>query len=192
MTALIRTLALSLSATLFAAPPVFAAESDAVDYVREQLATLSGMPVIHSAIAETNMRHDGLDNAAILEMDETWRAEVGAPNATLIPEILNSEASDALRDLVEASGGRITEIILMDALGLHVAVSATTSDYWQGDEAKHSETYPMGPEAVFVDEIEYDESSGMYQQQVSATIVDPDTQEPIGAITFGLDASAFN
>ena len=78
----------------------------------------------------------------------------------------------------------------MDALGLNVAASDTTSDYWQGDEAKFTETYGVGPDATHLGDIELDESSQSYQGQISMTIVDPATGSAIGAITVGVNADA--
>jgi len=86
----------------------------------------------------------------------------------------------------------ITEIILMDAVGLNVAVSHVTSDYWQGDEAKHQDTYGVGPDAVHFSEIELDESTQRYQGQISVTLVDPASGEAIGAVTIGVDAQALS
>ncbi len=79
----------------------------------------------------------------------------------------------------------------MDALGLNVAASGVTSDYWQGDEDKYSKSYGAGPGAVFVDAIEFDESSQSYQGQVSFSLTDPVTGQMIGAVTVGLNAEAF-
>ncbi len=42
----------------------------------------------------------------------------------------------------------MTEVFVMDARGLNVAASDVTSDYWQGDEEKFSETFPKGPETA--------------------------------------------
>jgi hypothetical protein len=90
-----------------------------------------------------------------------------------------------------AMGGAVTEIIVMDALGLNVATSGVPSDYWQGDEAKHQQTYGVGPDAVHFGDIEYDESSQKYQAQISFTLSDPDTNAPIGAMTVAVDAEEF-
>jgi hypothetical protein len=78
----------------------------------------------------------------------------------------------------------------MDARGLNVAASTPTSDYWQGDEAKFTDTYSQGPGAIHVGDVEFDESTQSYQGQVSIVVVDPDTGNPIGAITVGLNAEA--
>jgi hypothetical protein len=99
-------------------------------------------------------------------------------------------AADFLRGQVDASGGRITEVFIMDRHGLNVAASAMTSDMWQGDEAKFTETYSMGAGAVHFSEVELDESTQRYQAQISVTIVDPSSGEPIGAMTVGVDAEA--
>ncbi len=63
------------------------------------------------------------------------------------------------------------------------------SDYWQGDEAKFQKSFGAGPDAVFVDIIEKDESSQALQSQASLTISD-DGGMPIGAITIGVNIDA--
>lgn len=78
----------------------------------------------------------------------------------------------------------------MDSVGLNAAVSHVTSDMWQGDEAKYTETYMAGPDAVHFSEIEKDESTGRYQGQISFTVVDPASGEALGAITVGVDADS--
>ena len=130
------------------------------------------------------------DQARIDELDQAWRAEVGMSNAPTISPVITNAASDFLREQVAASGGQITEIFIMDAHGLNVAASDVTSDYWQGDEAKFSETHGVGPGAVHISDVELDESTQRYQGQISLTIVDPSTGEPIGAMTVGVDAES--
>lgn len=145
---------------------------------------------IVAAIIAQNAMTSGYDQAMIDELDLRWRAEVGGSDTPTIAPVLNSEAAAFLREQVEAAGGRITEVFIMDAHGLNVAASAITSDYWQGDEPKHSETYGRGADAVHLGEIEFDESTETYQGQISLTIVDPSTGQPIGAMTVGVDAEA--
>jgi len=57
----------------------------------------------------------------------------------------------------------------------------------QGDEAKWQKTYQAGPDAVFIDEVEFDDSTQSFQTQLSATVVDPATGEAIDAITIGVN-----
>lgn len=145
---------------------------------------------IVAAIQGQNSRHATLDQARIDELDLAWRAEIGAASTPTIDPVLQNEAADFLRGRVDASAGRITEVFIMDRHGLNVAASALTSDMWQGDEAKFTETYSVGPDAVHFSEVELDESTQRYQAQISLTIVDPATGEPIGAMTVGVDAEA--
>ncbi len=172
------------------APAAFAAEPMQAmqDYARSHITGWAQDPVIVNAIAAQNTVTSGYAQARIDEMDTLWRAEVGTGDSDLVDGVLMNAASDFLRMQVQAAGGTITEVFVMDAQGLNVAASGATSDYWQGDEAKHQETYGKGPGAVHYSEIAFDESSQTYQAQVSMTIVDPASGAAIGAMTVGINA----
>ncbi|WP_299963233.1 hypothetical protein [uncultured Roseobacter sp.] len=182
-----------------ATPLVFAATAAlAVDappamtaFVEAEIMSWAQGPEVIAAVNEQNARTTSATSDQITAWDTAWRAEVGQTDQPMISEVIEHPLSAALRDQVAASGGRITELFVMDAQGLNVAASDITSDYWQGDEAKHSETYGAGPGAVFVDEIELDESTQTYQGQVSFTLTDPATGEAVGAVTVGLNAESF-
>jgi hypothetical protein len=125
-----------------------------------------------------------MNQLRINKLDYQWREE-GSFGA-LVVDLLDRQASIIARDRREASDGVVNEIIVMDAYGLNVAISDRTSDYFQGDEAKWQETFQKGPDAVHISELEFDESTGKVQTQVSLTVVDPETGEPIGAVTLGI------
>lgn len=183
-----RKLALTLIAAL---APQFALASDPnaamQSFVDDQVANWQHSDVLVAAINQQNQKTSGYAASDIDAMDQTWRAEVGTASE-LVDGVLTNEAADFLRDQVTASSGVITEVFIMDAQGLNVAASSATSDYWQGDEAKFQETYPKGAGAIHFSEIEFDESSQTYQAQVSVTITDPASGEPIGAMTVGINA----
>ena len=159
-------------------------------YLSESIMQWASDPVLVEAVRAQNADYDGIDQSQIDAMDQAWRAEVGTGTTPTIAPILSNAAADFLRQQVDQSGGRITEVILMDGVGLNAAVSHVTSDMWQGDEAKFSQTYSVGPDAVHIGDIEKDESSGRYQAQISFTLVDPETDQPMGAITVGVDAES--
>ena len=146
-------------------------------------------PVIIAAINAQNAMTSGYDQAKIDALDKQWRAEVSAASKPLIDATLATEASKLLMQAQENSAGLFTEIFVMDAVGLNVAQSTITSDYWQGDEDKFSLSYGVGPDAIHLGEIEQDESTQAYQSQVSIAIVDPATGTLIGAVTAGVDLS---
>ncbi|KEP70865.1 hypothetical protein DL1_13705 [Thioclava dalianensis] len=177
------------------AVPLRAAAQDVNDKVRAFVASdLRGWaedPAIVAAIQAGNAAHSDLTPEAIEALDQTWRAETAQTDRPTIQAVLDTPASQALREHVTGSDGFVTEAFVVDQTGLNVAASSVTSDYWQGDEAKFTKTYPEGADAVFIDEVEFDESTQSYQVQVSFTITDPTSHAPIGAMTVGLDAEAF-
>ena len=156
-----------------------------LQYARTDLQEWINDPVIIYAIKEQNELHKDMNQLRVNRLDYQWReADSYDP---FIVDLLDRQASIIARDRREASNGIVTEIIVMDAHGLNVAISDRTSDYFQGDEAKWLETYKIGPDAVHISELELDESTGKVQTQVSLTVVDPETGAPIGAVTLGID-----
>ncbi len=144
-------------------------------------------PELISSLKAQNEEHAGLSQSDIDGMDQTWRAEVGSSSTTMIDGVLSRTASVHLAEKQEASQGLVTEVFVMDNRGLNVAQSAVTSDYWQGDEDKWQQSFGNGAGAIHIGEVELDESSQTYQSQVSVAIADPDSNEVIGAATFGIN-----
>ncbi|MBD3785924.1 MAG: hypothetical protein IE922_03015 [Sphingomonadales bacterium] len=149
-------------------------------------------PEILAALTAQNAAHAALDQAQIDALDAAWRAELDMAERPTIEPVLKNAAADYLRGLQAQAPGRIMEAFVMDARGLNVAAAQPTSDFWQGDEDKFSKTYALGAEAIHVGEVEFDESSQIYQLQVSFTISDPASGQPIGAVTLGLNAEEFH
>ena len=144
-------------------------------------------PAVVEAVKAQNAKTGGLSDADIDKLDKQWRAEAKGGGGPLVNEVVGNALSTFLKGKKEASGGLYSEIFVMDAKGLNVGTSDVTSDYMQGDEGKWQKTYPVGPDAVFIDEVEFDDSSKAFQSQVSTTVVDPATGKPIGAITIGIN-----
>lgn len=169
----------------------------ATDFAAAQLAYLDTSirdwatdAVLVEAIKAANAERAGLDQAGIDALDTAWRAEVGGADTPTITPILTNAAANFLREQVAASNGAMTEVFITDALGLNVAVSAPTSDMWQGDEEKFTETFPVGKDAAYFAKVELDESTQTYSGQISISIADPATGEVIGTMTVGVDAES--
>ncbi len=167
------------------APPAMRA------FVETNIMTWAESTQVIDAINAQNAQTAGSSEAQILEWDAAWRAQIGQADQPLINEVMTRDLSGFLAEQVAASGGRIMEIFVMDAVGLNVAASDVTSDYWQGDEEKYTKTFNAGTGAVFVDAVEFDESTQSYQGQISVSLSDPATGEVVGAMTIGLNAEAF-
>lgn len=142
--------------------------------------------IVIDSIKAQNAKHAALTQNDIDRLDKQWRGEVDAAQKPLIDVVMKNELSAFLKKKKEEAKGLLTEIFVMDDKGLNVGQSDVTSDYWQGDEAKWQKTFLVGPDAVFVDKIEKDESTQELQTQVSVTIKDPESGKPIGAITLGI------
>ena len=156
------------------------------EYVNANVKPWLSDPTIISAIKAQNAANAGLDEKAVVTLDTQWRTEVDSEAHPTIDAMLSNPASAFLKAKQVASGGTITEIFVMDAKGLNVGQSDVTSDLWQGDEDKFQKSFGAGPDALFVDDAEKDESTQMLQSQASMTIVD-ETGKPIGAITIGVN-----
>ncbi|MBB97469.1 MAG: hypothetical protein CML68_23075 [Rhodobacteraceae bacterium] len=160
------------------------------EYLETEIRGWANDPILIAAIRAQNARHTGISAAEIDDLDRAWRAEVGQADTPTITPVINNSAADFLRAQVEAAGGTISEVFVMDEHGLNVAASAPTSDMWQGDEAKFTETFPKGPNATHFGDVEFDESSQTFQGQISIPIVDSATGEVVGAMTIGVNAEA--
>ena len=148
-------------------------------------------PTLIRAIKAQNKRHANLTQLDIIRLDKRWRAETDSASRPLIKRVLATALSKFLVRAKFRTQGLVTEVFVMDNKGLNVGQSDVTSDYWQGDEAKWKMTYLRGPGALFIDEVDKDESSQTFQSQLSMSIIDPETGEVIGSITVGMDVSAF-
>ncbi len=143
-------------------------------------------PAVIDAIKAQNAKHAGLTQADIDQLDKQWRAERKETERPLIDSVLSNALSEHLSAAKDNSDGLFMEIFVMDNKGLNVGQADVTSDYWQGDEDKWQKSYLAGPYSIFIDEVEYDDSAKKFQVQVSVAVVDPATNQPIGAATIGM------
>lgn len=150
-----------------------------VEGLRQQLQ----QPVTILSVTAANKTHEGVQQAEIDKLDAAWKSEAKSDDEPLIAELLSSPLSTYLLYLQAKSAGLFTEIFIMDKFGLNVGQSSVTSDYWQGDEAKYQKTFLVSPDAVFIDDAEYNDETKTWRAQVNLTIVDPDSKQAIGAAT---------
>jgi signal transduction histidine kinase/CheY-like chemotaxis protein/HPt (histidine-containing phosphotransfer) domain-containing protein len=127
----------------------------------------------------SNREFDNIENvqAYINKKDEAWRA---APKNTITPfmqELINSESSDEIRSEVamhefyeKEYGYRIFgEIFVTNKYGANIAQTGKTSDYYQADEIWWQAAKKDG---VYIRDLNYDESSGVYSIEIGLRIDD--------------------
>ncbi len=151
-----------------------------VDLANSTLAALGTDSVIVKAVKDENAK--GKTPAQIQAKDTAWKGYAGV--ADYMKAIMESACGKHLRTM-QNSTSYYSEIFVMDNQGANVCMTDKTSDYWQGDEAKFKKSFAGGAGAVFVDDVEFDDSSQTYLVQVSVPV--KDGGKVIGAITFGID-----
>lgn len=164
------------SATVYAEK----ASQKVIDLANTTLAAIGTDPVIVKAVKEQNSQGKTLDQ--IKEQDEKWKATAGVVD--YMKAMIDSECGKRITEILN-SEKFYAEIFVMDNKGANVCMTDKTSDYWQGDEAKFQKSYADGSGAVFVDDVEFDESTQAYLVQVSVPV--KDEGKVIGAITIGID-----
>ena len=89
---------------------------------------------IIAAVDQQNIDHFGITAAEINRLDQRWRKEKRRGGGSLISSVMGNELSAFLRGIKAASGGVITEIFVMDNVGLNVGQTNGTGDFMQGDD----------------------------------------------------------
>ncbi|MEQ8708862.1 MAG: hypothetical protein RIC36_07710 [Rhodospirillales bacterium] len=155
-------------------------------FMKQEITGFLSDPAVVSAVKAQNAKHVSLSEAEIDTLDKTWRAEAKSGGGAMVDAALANDLSKLLKAKKEAAGGKVAEMFIMDNKGLNVGQSDMTSDYMQGDEAKWQKSFGKGAGAMFIDEVEFDESTKAFLSQASLTIVD-EAGNPIGAITVGIN-----
>jgi len=137
-------------------------------------------PIIVQATVAANAKGKTLEQ--IKEMDQRWQATPGL--ADFMSALMESECGQHLRQLLQ-SEPYYAEIFVMDNQGANVCMTDKTSDYWQGDEAKFTESFKGGAGAVHISDVKFDDSTQAYLVQVSVPVKNGD--KVVGAITLGIN-----
>ncbi|RXK53143.1 hypothetical protein ESB00_15660 [Oleiharenicola lentus] len=150
------------------------------ELAKGELAALAADPLLVSAISAQNAKGSSLDE--IKAADKRWMDTAGV--ADFMKAIIDSPVGQHLRAWRQKRA-YVSEIIVMDHQGANVAITEKTSDYWQGDEKKFSESFKDGGVA-FVDKVKFDDSTQTYSVQVSVPVRDA-SGACIGVICCGID-----
>lgn len=136
-------------------------------------------PVVVRAVRTQNEEQLGIET--IQQRDAEWRA--AQQGTALQRSIGQSRASRVLQQLVERNPD-FNEAFATDNQGANVAMYPATSDYWQGDEDKWTNSFNDGDGKLWIGEVELDDSTGEVAVQVSVPILDQG--ETIGVLVIGV------
>lgn len=152
--------------------------------LRSEISTLQkewgNNQILVKAVQAQNSQATALDK--IKSIDKKWMETAGLDD--FMKTLLTNEAAKTLAAL-EKRHPYVMESFIMDNQGALVGMTNKTSDYWQGDEAKFTESYKGGNGSTHIGEIEFDKSAQAYLAQVSVPVVTNNTT--IGVITIGIN-----
>lgn len=171
---------------LFTSLNLFAAE-DAPASLQKLAPTLKewGLnPILVNAVKAHNAL--GLGLADIKAKDEVWIKDSGI--SAFMKSIMENDAAKELARL-EGTEGYFFECFLMGNQGANVAMTNKTSDYWQGDEEKWTESYKNGAGGIYFSKVKFDDSAQAYLVQISVPVMDG--ANAIGVITVGVNLDDF-
>ena len=138
------------------------------ELLRVKIRTVQHMALNPTVIRATRRQNDErLALEEIKKRDEAWKS-----TKELTPfkrRLQHNEAGRFLKTQVSRNES-FNEAFLTDNQGANVAAFPATSDYWQGDEEKWSESYRNGDGVVYLGELELDESTNTYAVQISAPV----------------------
>ncbi len=150
-------------------------------FVKEQLLPQCTNKVFIAETEAQNKKDESLDT--IKKIDAEWQA--AEEPLEIQEEKLSNTTAQEIKKIV-AKQQIIVESFVMDNKGAVVGENLLTSDYWQGDEAKWSNSYADGKGGVDVGKPKFDKSANANLQQVSLPIINADGKV-IGAVTYGLN-----
>ncbi len=117
-------------------------------------------------------------------LDAAWpgMSESGEP----LRGILKNPVASQLR-LFQSHDPRMAEILVTDHFGQLVAATAKTTDFYQGDEDWWQGAYAAGTGRIFLPEINYDRSAGLWSIDICVPLRDQD--HVVGVAKAVLDVS---
>jgi methyl-accepting chemotaxis protein len=136
------------------------------------LQALATSPDIVSSVREANAENARADatelDAWIAKTDKAWIGKDPSV-ADLVESVMKNPVSDHLTTFKTALPGEL-EVFVTDAKGLALAETDRTSDYLQGDEGWWKSAWADGAGKVFVDQVEYDESTGAWAMNIAVPV----------------------
>lgn len=170
---------------------------------QQDSATLRSSSDVLTRVQAANVQHGAWSSSVIQQLDGEWQRVIAAqqPLPAWMSEVLHNSLSQSLKSWLDAQEDRYTEVFITDAQGLLVASAQITSDYWQGDEEKFTQTFALAVKpqhsqrsVSWIDTaggsdgvIRFDESSHRFLTHISYPLWQPGTTRPVGVLTLGLN-----
>ena len=136
-------------------------------------------PALIQAVRRQNA--ESLEMNDIKQRDNEWKA---TKDLTPFKRSLQENGAGKMLKRYVNRNPSLNEAFLTDNKGANVAAFPATSDYWQGDEEKWTESFNEGAGQLFLGPVERDESTNTFAVQVSAPLFHQG--ETIGVLVVGV------
>lgn len=165
------------------------------DYEREHIRKLLSrkierwrhLPGLEKLLKEHNLRAAARGQEVLIAMDTEWRSAFLRNDPDFAYKTVDKAMSAELREIKKQAKNLLTEIIITDVYGANVAISDITSDYWQGDEEKYTGVFGKPADSVYFSDITYDESTKLFQVQMSVPLYATSNADPLGVMVLGIN-----
>ena len=144
----------------------------------EQSYELVNLPEIQQLLAESNtsFARTGSPEEIIRQVEERWQSSDPDVPDSIAFNLIHNPAANVIRSVIDAdqkseSQFKYAEIFVTNQYGANVAQSGKTTDYRQDDEDWWQKAKQNG---IFLSEIGYDESAGVYASDIAIRILDKD------------------
>jgi Cache domain len=142
------------------------------------VAVIGRVMEIRRAAAEASRQP--VDKKQIEAFDAEWQQNRRLPPA--LSGLLSTPASRFVSDVTKQDP-LYREILVADRHGRLVAASQLTTDYYQADEGWWSQALDDGRRGrIFVSDVRFDESAGVYAFEIAVPIAAPDGDELVGVM----------
>ena len=161
-------------------------QSQIQDVIKDKISGVVKMgthSLIVKAVMEQNAKSLSLDT--IKKTDDEWKATKDLTPFKI--SLQKTPVGNFLKRKMELNKSIYSEAFLTDNQGANVTAFPATSDYWQGDESKWTESFNNGDGKVYIGDVELDESSGSYATQVSVPV--NKNGKTIGVLVIGIKLS---
>jgi len=139
------------------------------------LQALATSPDVVSIVRSSNAANAERDPAEleawIAATDKAW-AENLPQVADTVESVVGNSVSSHFKSFISAVAGQV-EVFVTDSEGVAVAESNRTSDLMQADEDWWQATWAGGSGAVFIGDVEYDESSKAWGMDIGVPVREP-------------------
>ncbi len=165
--------------------------ADIIEGSVNSLEALALSPSIIEAVEQANQTYQGRTqadiDAEIATLDQAWKDEDPSVEAR-VGDIANHPVSTHLKDFMRTFPEEV-EVFLTDIQGLNVAMTDRTGDYLQADEGWWQGAYNNGQGAVFISEVDYDDTAGAWAIDIGVPVRGKDGHEIIGILRGTVDIS---